>query len=137
MDVIYQESIDRINISIVKMVTVLRDAMPWTLLPTFRSNFLLPPSTLIAKAVGSFDMLLNIYHATLRLVAGLSPRRLGFNPGATPFWICGKKKWCRYRFFSKYFGFFPLIIAPQMPHIHISFICHGQHTTLATDSLVK
>ena len=135
MDAIYQESIDRINISIGRMVTVLRDAMPLTLLPTFRCNFLLPP-TLTAAAAGSSAMLLNIYHATLKLVASLSPRGPGFDPGPLHFGFVVNKV-ASVQVFLQVLRLSPLIINPQMLHIHISFICHGRHTNLATDSLVK
>lgn len=121
-DVIYQESIDRINISIGKMVTVLRDAMPLTLLPTFRSNFLLPPSTLIAATVGSCDMLLNIYDATLRLVARHSPRGPELDPGLLHFGFVVNKV-ASVQAFLHVLRLFPLIINPHMLHIHISFIC--------------
>lgn len=118
------------------MVTALRDAMPWTLLPTFRSIVLLPPSTLIEAAVGSSDMLLNIYQATLRLVTGLSPRRPGFNPGPIHFGFVINKL-ASVQVFLQVLQLSPLTINPQMLHIHITLICHGRHTNLATDSLVK
>jgi len=79
MDVIYQESIDRINISIGRMVTVLRDAMPLTLLPTFRSNFLLLWHA--AKYPSRYTQISRQPFTT----------RTRVRSRAAPLWICGKQ----------------------------------------------
>ena len=120
-----------------RVVTVLRGMMPCTLLPTFRRNPRLPPSTSIMAAVDSSETLVNNYHATLRkLFAGVPPRRPGFESEPVYFGFVVNKV-ALGQVFLEVLWLSPLIIIPQMLHTHTSFTYCGRHVTLATESLVR